>query len=230
MGSSRFVRKVAIGLLAGGTVIGLSATAGAATAAPQGRHPLNGSTPKWLHQARDIGASSSSQQVNFGVLLGMRDQAGAAATLRAISDPSSSRYGQWLSNAQFNARYAPSRASVSAVQDWLRAQAFTVTKTFPSGMYVQARGSAAQVERTFGTTLHKSSSRARAAGPNATQPPLPAGPPAAVTGAVPGVLGRAQGSALPHTAGTEPGPPDGARFGVQPCSAYYAEKVASDQP
>jgi len=230
MGSSRFVRKVAIGLLAGGTVIGLSATAGAATAAPTARHPLTGSTPKWLHQARDMGASSSSQQVNFGVLLGMRDQAGAAATLRAISDPSSSRYGQWLSNAQFNARYAPARASVSAVQDWLRAQGFTVTKTFPSGMYVQAGGSAAQVERTFGTSLHKYSYQGKDVQANATQLSLPAGTPAAVTGAVTGVLGLDQGSALHHTAGTEPGPPPGARYGVQPCSAYYAEKVASDQP
>ena len=71
MGSSRFVRKVAIGLLACGTVIGLTAAAGAASAAPQGRHPLDGSMPKWLHQAHDNGASSSAQQMNFGILLGM---------------------------------------------------------------------------------------------------------------------------------------------------------------
>ena len=57
MGSSRFARKVAVGLLASGTVVGLSVTAGAASAAPQGRHPLTGSTPKWLPQARDMGTS-----------------------------------------------------------------------------------------------------------------------------------------------------------------------------
>jgi subtilase family serine protease len=76
--------------------------------------------PKWLHQAHDMGASSSAQQMNFGILLGMRDQAGAMATLKAISDPSSSSYGQWLTNAEFNARYAPAKSSVTAVQDWLR--------------------------------------------------------------------------------------------------------------
>ena len=80
MGSSGFVRKLAIGLLAGGTVIGLTATAGVASGAPQGRHPLDGSTPKWLHQAHDMGASPSVQQMNFGVLLGMRDESGALAT------------------------------------------------------------------------------------------------------------------------------------------------------
>src|SRR5246127_2416249 len=107
MGSARFVPKVAIGLLASGTVIGLTAAAGAASAAPQARHPLDGSMPKWLSQAHDMGASAATQQINFGVLLGMRDQAGAAATLQAISDPSSSSYGKWLTNAEFDARYAP---------------------------------------------------------------------------------------------------------------------------
>jgi subtilase family serine protease len=230
MGSSRFVRKVAIGLLAGGTVIGLSATAGAATAAPQGRHPLNGSTPKWLHQAHDMGASSSTQQMNFGVLLGMRDQAGALTTLQAISDPASPSYGRWLSNAEFDARYAPAKSSVTAVQDWLRSEGFQITKTLPSGMYVEASGSVAKVESTFGTSVHNYSYLGKNVHANDSQLSLPAGTPAAVTGAISGVIGIDQGTALKHTAGIEPGPPPGARYGVQPCSAYYAEKVVDDQP
>src|SRR5215831_15860036 len=156
MGSSRFPRfRVAGGLLAAGaTALAVIAIAGPASAAPQGRHPLHGSTPRWLHQARDLGATSSVQQVNFGVLLGMRDQAGAVATLQAISDPASPSYGQWLTNAEFDARYAPARSSVTAVQAWLRAEGFQVTKTLPSGMYVEATGSVARVEKAFGTSLH----------------------------------------------------------------------------
>src|SRR6201982_1063714 len=154
MGSSRLVRKVAIGLLAGGTVIGLTAPAAGAAAAPQGRHPLDGTMPKWLHQAHDNGASSTAQQMNFGILLGMRDQAGALATLKTISDPSSSNYRQCLTNAQFTARYAPAKPSVTAVQAWLRSEGFQITKTLPSGMYVEASGSVSRVESTFGTSVH----------------------------------------------------------------------------
>jgi len=230
MGSSRLVRKVAIGLLAGGTVIGLTATAGAATAAPQGRHPLDGSMPKWLHQAHDMGASSTAQQMNFGILLGMRDESGALATLKTISDPDSSSYGDWLTNAQFNARYAPAKSSVTAVQDWLRSEGFQVTKTLPSGMYVEASGSVAKVESTFGTSVHNYTYLGKNVHANNSQLSLPSGTPAAVTGAISGVIGVDQGTALKHTAATEPGPPPGARFGVQPCSAYYAQKVASDKP
>ena len=230
MGSSRFVRKVAIGLLASGTVIGLTAAAGAASAAPQGRHPLDGSMPKWLHQARDMGTSASTQRMNFGVLLGMRDQAGAAATLQAISDPSSSSYGKWLTNAEFDARYAPAKSSVTAVQGWLRSEGFQITKTLPSGMYVEASGSVSQVESTFGTSVHNYSYLGKDVHANNSQLSLPANTPAAVTSAVAGVIGIDQGTALKHTADTEPGPPPGARYGVQPCSAYYAQKVATDKP
>jgi subtilase family serine protease len=230
MGSSRLVRKVAIGLLAGGTVIGLTATAGAATAAPQGRHPLDGSMPRWLHQAHDMGASSTAQQMNFGILLGMRDESGALATLKTISDPDSSSYGDWLTNAEFNARYAPAKSSVTAVQDWLRSEGFQVTKTLPSGMYVEASGSVAKVESTFGTSVHNYTYLGKNVHANNSQLSLPSGTPAAVTSAISGVIGVDQGTALKHTAATEPGPPPGARFGVQPCSAYYAQKVASDKP
>jgi len=230
MGSSRFVRKVAIGLLASGTVIGLTAAAGAASAAPQGRHPLDGSMPKWLHQAHDMGASSSAQQMNFGVLLGMRDQAGAMATLKAISDPASSSYGKWLTNAEFDARYAPAKSSVTAVQNWLRSEGFQVNKILPSGMYVEASGSVAKVESAFGTSVHNYSYLGKDVHANNSQLSLPASTPAAVTSALSAVIGIDQGIALKHTADTEPGPPPGARYGVQPCSAYYAQKVATDKP
>ena len=169
MGSSRFNRKVAIGLLAGATVVGLSLTAGSATAAPQGRYPLNGSTPRWLPQAHDMGASTTSQQVNFGILLGLRDQAGAVATLQAISDPASARYGQWLSNADFDARYAPTSASVAAVQSWLHSEGFQVTTTLPSGMYVEASGSVSTVQSIFGTSLHNYSYLGKEVRANASQ-------------------------------------------------------------
>ena len=55
------------------------------------------------------------------MLLNMRDVAGAGAKLHTISYPTSAGYGQWLSNAVFNASYAPSNADVFAVQVGLAA-------------------------------------------------------------------------------------------------------------
>ena len=237
MASFRFVRRgVLAGLLSGVTVVGVaavaapaSASSGAASSGPQ-RHPIAGSTPRWLKQARNISATPSSERVGFGVLLGMRDQAGAAATLQAISGPTSASYGRWLSNATFDERYGPAQSSVTAVQDWLRAQGFQITTTLPSGMYVEASGTVAQVQKTFATQLHNYSYLGKTVRANTGELSLPAGTPAAVTGAITGVLGIDQGSTLKTPADTLPGPPPGVRYGVQPCSAYYGQKTATDKP
>jgi subtilase family serine protease len=233
MGLSRFPRyRVAIGLLmASATVVAITAVAdGPASAAPQGRHPLSGSTPRWLQQAHDLGSTPSTQQVGFGILLSLRDPASAGAVLQAISDPASASYGQWLSNATFDARYAPTSASVAAVQSWLRSEGFQVTKTLPSGMYVEASGTASRVESTFATSLHNYSYLGKTVRANATALSLPASTPAAVSSVISAVLGIDQGSTLKQIGDTEPGPPPGARYGVQPCSAYYAQKIAEDKP
>jgi subtilase family serine protease len=230
MGSSRFARhKLILGLAGAAALVVVTAVAGPASAS-QRRGPLPGSTPRWLSHARDLGATPPADRVSFGVLLGMRDEAGAAATLRAISDPASASYGRWLSNAAFDSRYAPARADVAAVQGWLRSQGFDVTKTLPSGMYVEASGSVAQVENTFATSLHNFSYRGATVRANASALNLPASTPAAVSRVITGVVGIDQGSTLKQPADTEPGPPPGARYGVQPCSAYYGQKTALDQP
>jgi len=225
-------RTVLAAMISGATVVGgLAAAAGTASASgPAARHYLAGSTPKWLGQAKSEGTTSSSEQVGFGVLLNMRDQAGAEATLKAISDPSSADYGKWLSNQAFDQQYAPAASSVSAVQGWLRQQGFTVSTTLPSGMYVEADGTAAQVEKTFGSTLNNYSYQGKTVRSNSSELSLPAGTSATVTGAIAGIVGIDQGLALKEPADTLPGPPPGARYGVQPCSAYYGQKIATAQP
>ncbi|MGD0241063.1 MAG: S53 family peptidase [Streptosporangiaceae bacterium] len=208
-------------------------TAGAATAATavsSAPHPLAGSTPKWLPFARDMGTTVTTDPATFGILLGMRDAAGAQATLKAVSDPSSASYGHYLTNKQFDARYAPAESSVSAVRNWLRDRGFTVDKTLPSGMYVEVSGTIGQVESTFGSKIHNYAYQGKQIYANTSQLSLPAGTPAAVTGAVSGIVGVDQGSELKQTADTLPGPPPGGRFGVQPCSAYYGQKIATRKP
>jgi subtilase family serine protease len=216
-------------VLAAGTALAVTSVAQQASAHPS-RHLLPDSTPHWLHHARNVGTAASSSRVDFGVLLNMRNQAAAEAQIQRLSEPSSASYGHWLSNAQFNAAYAPARSDVSAVQNWLRSQGFAVTKTLPSGMYVEASGTAKQVEKTFGTSLHNYQLDGKTVRANSTALSLPAGTPSVVAAAVNGVVGIDQGSVLKQPADTEPGPPEGARYGVQPCSQYFGQKVANDKP
>ena len=160
----------------------------------------------------------------------MRDPAGAESTLQAISNPTSARYGQWLSNAAFDAAYGPSSSDLAAVQNWLRSQGFTVTTTLPSGMLVEASGSVAQVQQAFGAQLNNYSYQGRTVRANSTALSLPGSTPSGVSGAIAGVIGIDQGSTLKSPADTLPGPPAGVHYGVQPCSDYFGQKIAYDMP
>src|SRR3569623_1220739 len=80
---SRLTRIVAVGA----AVTSVLAAAPAAQAKP-GRHGLNGSRPNWLAEAKATGsAPASASTIHFGVLLKLRDAAGAAATLASLSNP-----------------------------------------------------------------------------------------------------------------------------------------------
>lgn len=227
---SRLSRKrtLAVVAVAGSALalVGVAQPAGAAST----RHVVPGSTPGWIRHARTLGRTSSSSSVSFGVLLGMRNTSTVAAQIQALSDPTSPDYGKWLTSAQFDAQYAPSSDSVKAVQGWLRGQGFQVTSTLRSGMLVEASGTAAQIEKTFDTTLSNYELQGQQVRSNSTALSLPSSTPATVTSSVAGIVGVDQGSELKKPADTLPGPPAGARYGVQPCSQYFGQKVATDKP
>jgi subtilase family serine protease len=62
-------------------------------------------------------------------------------------------YHHYLTAAQWRARYAPSTASVAAVENYLRAQGFTDITASGNRLLVSASGTAAQAERAFSTSL-----------------------------------------------------------------------------
>src|SRR5215218_9060761 len=60
--------------------------AGAADASG-GRSTLVGSAPSWANKGNFVGAADSNSPVGFRVYLGWRNQAGAEAAAKAVSDP-----------------------------------------------------------------------------------------------------------------------------------------------
>ncbi len=222
---SRWVALVAIGA----AVTSVLAAAPAAQAKPS-RHVLSGSRPKWLGQAKATGGTpAAASTISFGVLLKMRDAAGAEATLASLSDPASASYGKWLSSAQFRARYAPAAADVASVRGWLTGQGFHVRGALGGGLFVQASGTTAQIDKVFGTKVQNYQFQGKTVRANNTDLSLPEGTPSSVTGAISGVLGIDQGGTLMKPADPPPPPSTGFRAG-RPCSAYYGQKIATAQP
>lgn len=131
-------------------VIGLSALVGPWTALPAGASgtttTLGGEMLGNLNLARQTGVASPGQRMAIGIALANRDQAGENAYVAAEYNPASQLYHHFLSPAEFNARFAPTAATLAGTQRWLSGAGLTVTTVPGSTSYLEASGTVAQVE------------------------------------------------------------------------------------
>jgi subtilase family serine protease len=233
--------------------LGLSAAPALAASAPAAAVPLPGSAA--APAVAPIEATPAATPIEFTVGLEPGDPAGAAAFARSVSDPGGAGYRRFLTPAQWEKRFSPSKASVDAVSAWLRSQGVAVEGVSADRLTVQASAPAATVERAFGTSLAQYSvngrvlrSSARALSVPASIAPLIAGVsgvdqrpkhPSALTGS--GLSPSEAGSAASpqaspkiaakakQKAGKEVPQPPGFR-NAPPCSAYYGEKSDTTDP
>ena len=81
-----------------------------------------------------------------------------AAMTQLIADqqnPSSPSYHQWLTPAQFAARFGVADADVAVLTAWLQARGFTVQSVAPSRNRIVFSGTSAAVESAFGVTMQR---------------------------------------------------------------------------
>ena len=220
------------------------AIASAASAAT-GVTTLRGSVSPAASATPAAGTVSSRAPISVQVNLALSDPAGAAAFARAVSDPSSSGYEQYLTPAQWEARFSPTQTTVERVTAFLRASGLRVGAVSADRMTIEASGRVARVERTFGTTLSYHRVQGRKVIVNDTDLSVPSALGASIVGvggltqtvAVPsrttaGV--RASGAAATNVVGrgtTRPGakPPAGTNV-AQPCSTYWGQQTATGFP
>jgi len=232
------------GLLCAATISGI-AGATAAAAAPGGRKPLNGSLITATARKHPAGAVAKSARMNFEVVLQLRDAAAARSLVKAISTPGSASYRHYLTAAQWEARFSPSAAEVSRARTWLAGQGFRVGRTSRDRITVAASGTAAQVEKAFGTKL----ARYRVNGKVVRLASKQMSVPASVAGTVAGALGINQTVATTDSAASQAAsasraaservmagargsfPPAPAAFiTAPPCGQYYGQSSTRLRP
>ena len=165
----------------GGSSPSSSVNAGAVSA-PVFAHPT------WATPQRLTGEVAADQVIPIQVHLQLRDPNGATAELAAISDPDSSEYGRFLTDAEYDAKYGATDADVAAVRAYLEANGLQVTFVPGNRTFVAARGTAAQLSRAFSTRL----GLYKVGGDLRRAPIEPPTVPAAIAQRVLGVLGLAQ--------------------------------------
>jgi subtilase family serine protease len=210
---------VAGGLLVLGTMVGSASAA-------SGRAALAGSVPSWAKASNFKQAADPNAWVGFRVYLGLRDEAGAEAFARAVSNPKSSSYGKYLTPAQFRQRFARSQSDASKVQSWLRSEGFKVDYTAANNLFVAAEGTVAQAAAAFGTSFGEY----RYKGMTLRSPSRALTVPTSI-GFVTGVVGLDDSSAFLHfDHPTIDAPPSDGFRNAPPCSTYWAEKLATGVP
>ncbi|WP_157695339.1 protease pro-enzyme activation domain-containing protein [Nakamurella panacisegetis] len=130
----------------------MAVAANAATAAPS-ELTVPDTAPTWATPANAAGTPAATDKISIRVALQLRNAGSAERAALAVSDPASRNYGQYLSAAQFNARYAPTEASVARVKNFLAGNGLTVTGQAAGNRWVSATGTVAQLDKAFHTTL-----------------------------------------------------------------------------
>jgi subtilase family serine protease len=214
------LRRVA--LVLSGSVIAVFGAAGAASAAST-RHVLPNTKPSWTAAAAKVDNVAAAQAVTAKVWLAPRDAAALDALATAVSDPSSPQFGQFLSEPQYRAQFAPTADQVAQVTTWLTGAGLTVTSVGADNHFVSVSGTAAAVNAAFGTQLAHYAVKGVLEQAPASDLSLPDD----VAGIVQAVSGL---TTLGHRlTPSDFGPPDAFVPGT-PCSDFYGQKLAKDLP
>jgi subtilase family serine protease len=196
-----------------------------ASAAPATYRAVHGNAPTWARAAHLVGHPSTARTLTVHIGLAPRNAAGLNSFVSAVSDPSSATYRHYLTPALYLHRYGPSAAQQAKVKAFLKGAGLHLAGTTPSGQTISARGTVAQLNRAFHTTL----GLYRANGRTLRAPSTPAKVPASIAPYVLAVGGLTDTSAAMRPTsvsvnGTKP---------VQvptPCSTYYGEHRVYNLP
>ncbi|WP_416964785.1 S53 family peptidase [Streptomyces sp. Agncl-13] len=205
-----------VGLVAVPALLAAAVPSAYAAAQPHTtRAAIAGDVLKGLnHDAARTGAVSAAKRISVAISLTPRNDKGLDTFVADVSNPRSSSYGHYLTKAQFAARFGRTDAEVKQVKEYLRAQGLTVGKVHSGNLLVDASGTAAQLEKAFGTKLStwKDAKSGRAFYANETAPTLPTG----IAGLVSDVTGLNNRAQLHHQGSAKVNPHNGPGGGYTP--------------
>ena len=200
----------------------LATLPGSALAAPS-ITTLHGSAPAWANSKNLVGAADPNAYVGFRVYLGWQNADAAVALAKAVSDPNSAQYHQYLTPAQFRQQFAPSQAQVNSVQSWLKSQGFTVDYTPTNNHYIAAEGTVAQAQTAFAAQFNMY----KVNGKTVRSPSADVSIPTPLATIVSNVVGLDDSAIFVETDHIKDAPPTGGFRNSPPLSDYWAEKVSS---
>jgi alpha-tubulin suppressor-like RCC1 family protein len=137
-----------------GSLIFSSGVTAPSCRAPQGQQQLHGYVTPEIASAPLVGPVPPATTVSIAIGLPEPDPAAVQAAIKAVSDPSSPFYKQFITPAQFAASYGPSASDYQSLIAFVQAHGLTATRSYGNRLLLGVTGSAAAIERTFFINLN----------------------------------------------------------------------------
>jgi subtilase family serine protease len=111
-------------------------------------------TPPYVSAAKILGSEDPAKTIEVSIWLNVHNPAQLDTLADLLYNPKSPRYRQFLSRAQFAARFAPTAEEAKSVQQFFESHNLKVVKVAPDNFFVRARGTVADVETAFHVQLN----------------------------------------------------------------------------
>ncbi|WP_298861726.1 S53 family peptidase [uncultured Microbacterium sp.] len=196
----------------------------AANASPPPTSPIPNSSPGWLTHAAKVGPATGNVQARV-YLAPNGGLAALQSFATAVSTPGSSQYRQFLTPAQYHARFDAGASTVSAVTAWLTGAGLKASVD-PQHRYVDVSGGVGAVNKAFGVTLAKY----RHDGQTVQAPSGAASTPASLAGAVIAVSGLDTTPSIVKPQTQKPAPPSAGFRNAPICGEWYGSATPANMP
>ena len=119
--------------------------------------PLAHHHPQWAVAANDAGAVPAEIPINnitLSLARSSQQEQAFEKLLRDQQDPASPEYHRWLAPDEIGQRFGLSDNNIAVITAWLQSHGLQVNWVSPSRIFVGFTGTAANVDRAFGTETH----------------------------------------------------------------------------
>lgn len=106
----------------------------------------------WVY--RDMGEADPSAQIRGLVSFPIRNRQALDDNIRDIYDPTSPRFRQYYSVADWMTQHAPHQRDLDIVADWLRSEGMDVPRQASNRLLIQFTGTVGQFNDAFGVKVH----------------------------------------------------------------------------
>jgi subtilase family serine protease len=104
---------------------------------------------------RDLGAEDPSTQMTATVWLRQRNKPAFDALVKSMYEKGSPNYHQWLTMADYKAKFAPADQDAAAVREFLTSHNLAIVSADKNNHYVMARGRVGDVQNAFNVQVRR---------------------------------------------------------------------------